>query len=34
MLNDPLRRKVIQWPQKIYDELEKKGQQIFKAVSA
>ena len=32
-LNDPLRKKVIQWPQKIYDELEKRGQQIFNAVS-
>jgi len=34
MLNYPLRAKVIQWPQKIYNELEKRGQQIFKAVSA
>ena len=33
MLKDPLRKKVIQWPQKIYDELEKRGQQIFNAVS-
>lgn len=32
-LNDPLRKKVIQWPQKIYDKLEKRGQQIFNAVS-
>ena len=34
ILDYPLRKKVIQWPQKIYDELEKKGQQNFKAVSA
>jgi len=34
MLNYPLRKKVIQWPKKIYAGLEKRGQQIFRSDSS